>query len=142
MLFSLPAVLLSHVCSYVSHKELLATVARTARTSRTLLEPSCFSQHTLELDTFELSVLSSYGPPSLLTLQLFHSRVLSECRLSVQLRPHCGLGLHDVFDSLDYFPKCTTLAAHGHGVERLTDSDLQTFLQAASSPLLCRLHTG
>ena len=130
MLTSLPAVLVSHVCSFLEPKELLVTLARTARTSRALLNPACFSQHALVLATYELLVLSSIGPPASLTLQPFHSRVLAECRLSVQLKPGSSVGWQQALDALDYFPTCRSFAAKASGGRsvQLAETELHALL--------------
>ena len=44
------AVLLPHVCSYLSSEELLVGLARTAKLARDCLTPACFSSHQLTLD--------------------------------------------------------------------------------------------
>ena len=126
----LPAVLLSHVCSYLLPKELLVTLARTAKSTRTLLSPGCFSCHPLELETFELSLLSSFGPPSSLTLQPFHRRVLSACDLSVNL--HREDSTEEALDSLDHFPSCRTLSVHSC-YKKLSDPELHALLHLSAT---------
>ena len=134
MFASLPAVLLSHVCSYLSPKQLLVTLAHAAKTTRALLTPACFSSHPLVLDTYELSVLSTFGPPSSLTLQPFHTHVLSDCCLSIELNLDDHISMQQVLNSLDYFPACKSLSvaaevtAYHSEVQGLTDNELHALL--------------
>ena len=130
-LLFVPAALLPRVCSYLSPKQLLVSVAHTARTTRALLTPACFSSHPLVLDTYELSVLSTFGPPSSLTLTPFHSRVLSCCQLSINLIPWESpqLNVQQMLDSLDHFPACRSLSIRDpRGHRPLTDSELHALL--------------
>ena len=110
-LFRLPNVLLSHVCSYLTPIQLLGTLALTAKSTRLLLTPAYFAHSPLELGMFELQLLSSFGPPSSLGLQPFHTRVLSDCRMSVEV--HRDVNAHQLLDALDFFPVCKTLRLHG-----------------------------
>ena len=136
----LPTVLLSHVCSFLPVKELLVTLAHTAQSSRSLLGPECFSHHSLELGPFELCLLAKCGPPSSLTLQPFHARVLADCRLSMHLSD-CYQTTYDCLvshclDSLDHFPACRAMEVHGkpkvHGWEyqSVGDSELHDILHS------------
>ena len=126
MLHPLPTVLLSHACSFLSPKELLVTLAHTAKSTRAQLTPVCFSHHVLQLSTFELSVLSSFGPPSSLTLQPFHRRVLSDCCISVFLE--ASDSVQQVLDSLDYFPTCKALSVKANAALSLSDPELHSLL--------------
>ena len=125
-LFRLPSALLSHICSYLSIKELLVTVAHTSQHTRRLLTPACFSAHELELEGRELLLLSAYlAPSSAASLRSFHSRILSGCRLSVHL--DYG-GIVQLLDALDHFPACSALDVQCHGPIELTDAELHALL--------------
>ena len=126
-LLSLPTALLSHVCTFLSPKELLITLAHAAKTARALLTPACSSSHPLVLGSYELSVLSTFSPPWSLSLRPFHSRVLSHCHLSLRLESE-DVGMQQVLDSLDHFPACGAISLSGQQWLDLRDSELYSFL--------------
>ena len=128
----LPAVLLPHVCSYLSTKELLRGTAQTAKTTRDVLTPACFSSHVLALGSRELSLLSSL-PCSSASLPLspfYHSLVLTHCDLYVNVSSKHS-HVQQLIDSLHHFPTCRALNIHGGGAahQQLTDAQLHALLQ-------------
>ena len=128
ILHSLPAVILPHVCGYLSTKEVLVTLAQTSNRTRELLTPACFSSHAVLLSTEAQCDICSLGPPSCNAVRSFHSRVLSECRLYVQLENSSSLP--KLLASLDCFPTCRTLnCAHGsNGYSGLSDPAMHGLL--------------
>ena len=79
-LFTLPAVLLVHVCAHPSPRELLVTLALTAKGARDQLTSACFATTPLHIHHRELSLLAPAGPPTL-TTRSFHARALSGCHI-------------------------------------------------------------
>ena len=119
----LPVVLLPHICSFLSPKELLVTLAHTANTTRELLTPACFSFTKLTLTTRDLSVLACLSSSSSVS---FHSRVLTECRLFFDLISR-DINVQHVFASLGHFPSCKALTVNGAGCQ-LLDAELYALL--------------
>ena len=114
LLHRLPATLLVDVCDCLSLQELLSTIARTAKTTRDLLTPACFSSHhlwSLDLGPREMLLLSSLPSPSP-TVPSLHSRVLSECELYVDFSSPSA-SMQQLLDSLDHFPSNKTLKMSG-----------------------------
>jgi len=116
------------VCSYLCSKELLVTLALTAKTVRDRLTPACFAAAELDLDKRELAILSSLPPPTA-SSAAFHRRLLSHCSLRV-LRTN-DIAMRQVLDSLDHFPSCRslTLSANGRWQQQLADSELHDLLR-------------
>ena len=110
-LLTLPGILLSYVCSYLTPKQVLVTLALTAKTTREVLTPACFSSHSLELGLRELLHLCTFDPPRSSTVCSFHSRVLSDSHLTVDISSR-DITVQRVLDSLDHFPTCNTLRLH------------------------------
>ena len=82
-LFDLPAALLPSICYHLSPKDLLTTLALTAKAVRDRLSAVLFSSHPLELTYRELSLLSTQ-PPSV-TSRSFHLCVFADSRLVLRL---------------------------------------------------------
>ena len=125
-LLSLPAVLLSKVCSYLSPTHLLATVARTAVSARGLLSVACFSQCDIELSERELLLLSDLPTSS------FHTRVLVDCQLHLQLHS-LDVAMQPLLNSLRHFRHCATLhmekSMDDGSLLRLSDTQLCALLR-------------
>ena len=131
-LLRLPAVLLPHVCSFLSPRALLVSLTQTAKATRDVLTPACFSSHVLALGSRELALLCSLIYSSHpLCQSSFHCRVLSDCRLSVHCKPHRSTTQRQLYDSLRHFPACKSLTLHGTRRHPwpLTDSELYTVLR-------------
>ena len=130
-LFRLPAALLPCVCSFLTPRELLNSLARTSHSTRDLLSPACFSAHALCLGAEELSFLSSRRASHFTTLQPFHARVLSDCCLDVDNRT-AAVGIEQLPGTLDHFPALRSFALRDNLNEPLTDADLFDLLQHKS----------
>ena len=139
-LSALPAAILQHVCSFLSPRQLLVTLARTATSTRDLLTAGCFSRHSLELGPRPLSLLSAFHPSSSLTLWPLHGRVLTECKLSMGVNSECG-SMQAALDSLDHFPACRTLSIRGsYPPTELSDPQLYALLHHPATLSCDELH--
>ena len=105
----LPAVILSHVCSFLSPRELLVTLSRTATATRALLRPACFSAHSIKLNSDDCHALRELNRSSRAALRSFHSRVLSDCRLILCVDYDLAISIPQLLAALDCFPTCTLL---------------------------------
>ena len=137
-LVSLADALLAHVCSFLSTKELLITIAHTAKATRDQLTPACFATHTLELNTRDVQVLSAVSNSSsrsLESLRQFHARVLRTCRLHLSCEVYDvrgevmdGVTVWHIVDCLDLFPACRAVRASGVVRDQMPDSHLYALL--------------
>ena len=128
-LLRLPAVLLPHVCGFLSPNDLLVTLARAAKQTRDSLTAACFSPNVLTLSPGALSRLSSLVSASALGLRLFLARVLSCCQLEVEWDSETGMSMQRLLASLDHFHACRVLRLHGTtDWPRLGDRDLHRLL--------------
>ena len=106
-LFSrLPSAILEQVCGCLPPKELLLGLAQTAKTTRVLLSPRCCASHSIRLTDRHVELLSSLFPPSS-DVSSFHTRVLTECRLTIVLNE--SVSREAVLDCLHHFPICGEL---------------------------------
>ena len=104
---------------------LLVSFAQTAKSTRALLTPACFSHCDLALDTYDVPLIPSCPSEA---LKSFHSRVLRDSRLTICWGP--GLDVQQVLHVLDFFPTCRSLNLSGFGDDRpLTDPDLHSLLR-------------
>ena len=126
-LLRLPAALLPQVCSYLSPKELLRGLAQTAKSTRDLLTSACFSFHPLELGDGELPLLAALPPSASLSLQPFHTRVLCQCDLSVELS-WTHVSMQQTLAALHHFPVCRSLSMNDHFGKPLPDPVLYELL--------------
>lgn len=135
-LLRLPAALLQNVCSFLSSKQLLITLARASNAGRSLLSPACFSSHELVLDLRDLSLLSA----RLVSPRSFYGRVLAQSTITVHLSVTGDGSIQQLLDSLDHFPACRGLLLFRHDGQstlfgfsdretQLTDSELFALLR-------------
>ena len=128
-LLHLPTVLLSQVCSHLTARELLVTLAVSAQAARNVLSPECFAHEPLDLDSRDNSLLLPSTPPS-----PFYARVLHPCRLSVSLTSGEAT-MDDVLRSLHRFPSCAELTLYSWEREEFSemrDVDLHRLFQHPS----------
>ena len=125
----LPSALLSHICSYLSTEQLLVTLARTAKSTRDVLTPACFSYHELAFYSRRLSRLPSLAlSSSSVAVPSFYGRALSACRLCIGVASS-SRSRRRAFDSLSHFPACRSLSLQGNGwQQQLTDDELHALL--------------
>ena len=132
LLLRLPAALLAHVCGCLSLRQLLVTIVHASKTTCDVLPPACFSHRQLELSPHELSQLAAVPVSAFsVSLSAFHSRLLADCRLSVDISSRDS-SVHELLDALDHFPACHSLRVRGVGpgrhMKELTDFDLYSLL--------------
>ena len=125
-LLHLPVVLLEQVCSHLPPKQLLIGLAQTAKATRALLTPGCFSSHSLYLRSRELWLLSSLPPSS----SVFS--FLARCRLGVELWTPENADVQEVLVCLKRFSTCGELWIN-EGGDGLTSRQL---LDLLSSPIV------
>ena len=121
------------MCSHLPPKALLLGLAQTAKATRGLLTPRCFSSHPLELGCHELRLLSSCHPRSS-SLSSLHFRVLAGCILELYT---CGVNVQRALDTLRHFPAFHTLRVEGGQGQGLSDRHLFAFLHSPAA-LSCR----
>ena len=130
--YRLPTVLLPLVCSFLSPRQLLLGIARTATTTRDLLTPVCFSFHPLQLRNGAVSVLCDLDLSSRLASATFYSRVLSDCSVFVDLTTAAssrgGASLRGILDALDHITVCGSLTVIGGGRRGIEDGELHALL--------------
>ena len=107
LLFRLPSVTLSQVCSYTRPEELLVSLARTSNATRELLTADCFSTLPVRVDMPAQWRISDLGPESRHALRSFRSRVLAECRVALCVGEESPMS--KVLVALDCFPVCKAL---------------------------------